>query len=138
MEDFEDDDNKPIDKDSSHNDDFEDDDNKPTDEDNLNSDDLNSISSEEDILKQIDRKLTLKYMKEVKTSRTYIFGLDNYIKNKNDRNDFVKSIKKTLGTSVVEKKDGDTTSYGFAGDHIKYIYEYIVKKNICPINEIKK
>lgn len=94
--------------------------------------------NEESILKQIDRKLTLKFMKEVKTSRTYIFGLDNYIKVKEDRNEFIKNLKKSLGTSVIEKEAESGQAYGFAGDHVKYIYEYIVKKNICPIHEIKK
>ena len=51
---------------------------------------LDEIKNEESILKQIDRKLALKFMKEVKTSRTYIFGLDNYIKVKEDRNNFIK------------------------------------------------
>lgn len=96
------------------------------------------IENEENILKQIDRKLTLKYMKEIKTSRTYIFGLDNYIKVKEDLNDFIKKLKKSLGTSVIVKEAESGQAYGFAGDHVKYIYDYIVKKNICPIHEIKK
>lgn len=93
---------------------------------------------DDDILKQIDKKIIIKYMKEVRTSRTYIFGIHNYIRTKEERDKFVKHIKKSLGTSVIEKNDGDGVVYGFAGEHIKYIYDYIVKNNICPINEIKK
>lgn len=99
---------------------------------------FNNTQNEENILKQIDRKITLKFMKEVKTSRTYIFGLDNYIKIKEDKNNFIKNLKKSLGTSVIEKETNIGKAYGFAGDHMKYIYDYIVKKNICPIHEIKK
>jgi len=99
---------------------------------------LSETQNEKSLLKQIDRKLTLKFMKEIKTSRTYIFGLDNYIKVKEERNDFIKCLKKSLGTSVIEKEAEFGQAYGFAGDHVKYICEYIVKKNICPEYEIKK
>jgi hypothetical protein len=97
-----------------------------------------NMDEEENILKQIDRKIILKFMKEVKTSRTYIFGLDNYIKTKEEKNEFIKHLKKALGTSFIEKDSDDGKAYGFAGDHINYIYSYIIKKNICPKNEIKK
>lgn len=103
-----------------------------------NEDDFDSNQNEQNILKQIDRKIVIKYMKEVKTSRTYIFGLNNYIKTKKDIEEFIKNIKKSLGTSVIEKEGETGPAYGFAGDHVKYLYDYIVKKKICPINEIKK
>jgi hypothetical protein len=110
---------------------------------NNNQNDSNSDSDTEtnnkDILKQIDKKLVIKYMKEIKTSRTYIYGLYNYIKTKEETKEFIKKIKKALGTSVFEKMDDDNNMiYGFAGDHTKYIYDYIVKNNITPISEIKK
>ena len=98
-----------------------------------------TVDTSVDILKQIDKKIILKYMKEVKTSRTYIFGLHNYIQTKDKITDFVKNIKKSLGTSVIEKKDTDGNMvYGFAGDHMKYINELLIKKNICLQSDIKK
>ncbi len=112
--------------------------NTSKDDPDSNEDLIPSNEDEDSILKQIDRKIVLKFMKEVRTSRTYVFGLENYLKTKQDRDEFVKYIKKSLGTSVIEKEGETGPAYGFAGDHIKYIYDYIVKKNICPINEIKK
>ena len=111
-------------------------------EENISNKDIDTDSESEnetDILKQIDKKLVIKYMKEIKTSRTYIYGLYNYIKTKEDTKEFLKKIKKALGTSVVEKIDEDNNIiYGFAGDHTKYIYDYIIKNNITPISEIRK
>ena len=47
--------------------------------------------TENTILKQIDRKIIIKYLKEGKTSRTYVFGLDDFIK-KEDIENFMKKV----------------------------------------------
>lgn len=106
--------------------------------DNFSAENLNIYNPSDNILKQIDKKIVLKFMKEVKTSRTYIFGLDDYIRTKEDRDDFLKNLKKSLGTSIIERHDNNQNVYGFAGDHVKKIYECIVKKKICPVREIIK
>jgi translation initiation factor 1 (eIF-1/SUI1) len=110
------------------------------DESEINSNKNEEITEDsKDILKEIDKNIKIKYMKEVKTSRTYIFGLNNYIESTEKINEFIKSIKKLLGTSMIEKKDNlDNNVYGFAGDHVKFISEYLIKKNICTQNDIKK
>ena len=124
-----------IDSDADDSDNSDNSDNEINNEEDI---DIEKIQSETSILAQIDRKLSLKFLKEGKTSRTYISGLDSYIKNVDELNNFVKTLQKTIGTSLLKKTVDDKLVFGFGGDHIRTIYEYIIKKNICPIHEIKK
>ncbi len=104
-------------------------------------DDFNAdhTTKQSNILAKIDRKIIIKFMKEGKTSRTYIFGLDQYIYNKDDILKFIKPLQKSIGTSLIEKLDEDNKLvFGFGGNHIQVLYDAIIKKNICPKNEIKK
>lgn len=101
--------------------------------------DFNKEETETNILNQIDRKLIIKYMKEGKSSRTYIYGLSSYIDSEDQIMNHAKKIQKSLGTSILKRHDDDNKIIiGFGGEHIRTIYEYIIKNNICPINEIKK
>ena len=51
----------------------------------------------------------------------------------------MKKMQKTIGTSMMKKNDDDgKIVYGFGGEHIKIIYDYILKNNICSVTEIKK
>jgi len=94
---------------------------------------------EENLLKQIDRKIIIKFLKEGKTSRTYIFGIDGFIKSQQEIDTFIKKLQKTLGTSLITKQsDTNTPVYGFGGDHIRTIYDFILKNKICNALDIKK
>ncbi len=107
--------------------------------DNFDDFNVDHTTQQTNLLAQIDRKIIIKFMKEGKTSRTYIFGLDQYIVNKDEILKFIKPLQKSLGTSMIEKTDEDNKLViGFGGNHIQPIYDAIIKKNICPKNEIKK
>ena len=93
---------------------------------------------EENLLTKIDQKIILKFMREGKTSRTYIIGIHNYFKKEEELNTFIKSLKKKLGTSLFEKTVDYISHYGFAGNHIDKIYEELIKNNIAKKHEIKK
>jgi hypothetical protein len=98
----------------------------------------NDISITENLLSQIDRKLILKYMKEGKSSRTYILGLEGYLKQ-DEQLTLMKDIQKKLGTSLLKKMTEDNKPiFGLGGDHVNTIYDYIIKKKIAPKGEIKK
>lgn len=97
------------------------------------------LEDSKDILKEIDKHIKIKYMKEGRSSRTYIYGLNNYIESTKKIKEFIQNIKKLLGTSSIEQKDNANNSVcGFAGDHVKFINEYLIKNNICTQNDIKK
>jgi len=109
-----------------------------SDNDGDNDDNLNYEDEQDNIITEIDKKIIIKYMKEIKTSRTYIYGLESYVK-KEDITNFIKTLQKSLGTSSLKKQDDNNNNiYGFAGDHIDTIYNYIIKKKICSKKDIVK
>jgi hypothetical protein len=91
-----------------------------------------------DVMAEIDRKITLRHLKEKKTSRTYIDGLYYYLTEDEIQN-HVKTLQKMLATSMIEKTNDEGKKYfGFSGSHIKAIYDYLVEAKICPSKEIKR
>jgi len=101
-------------------------------------DNLNYEDEQDNVITEIDKKIIIKFMKEIKTSRTYIHGLESYVKQEDIPN-FIKTLQKSLGTSSLKKQDDDNNNiYGFAGDHIETIYDYIIKKKICSKKDVVK
>jgi two-component SAPR family response regulator len=97
-----------------------------------------NMDSQQDILKQIDRKIIVKYMKEGKNTKTYIYGLDYYMKPEAHQQ-FCKDLqKKKLGTSMIKRVEDDKTIYAFGGDHCDKIILELINTKIIPKNEIKK
>jgi len=97
-----------------------------------------NMDSQQDILKQIDRKIIVKYMKEGKNTKTYIYGLDYYMKPEAHQQ-FCKDLqKKKLGTSMIKRVEDDKTVYAFGGDHCDKIVQELINTKIIPKNEIKK
>lgn len=119
---------------------------QPTDNKDVESDDdsnsnsnCNSDSEQEtDLLKKIDQKIIIKYMREGKTSRTYMIGVHNYFKKEEDLTTYMKNLQKKLGTSFLKKMVDDIPHFGFAGEHIDKIYEELLKNKIAKKHEIKK
>lgn len=77
---------------------------------------ISTLKTENTILNDIDKKITLKFFKEKKTSRTYIEGLEDFI-NQKEIIKLVTSLKKKLGTGMLEKDIDNKKVYGFQGDH---------------------
>ncbi len=97
-----------------------------------------NMDSQQDILKQIDRKIIVKYMKEGKNTKTYIYGLDYYMKPEAHQQ-FCKDLqKKKLGTSMIKRVEDNKTIYSFGGDHCDKIIQELINTKIIPKNEIKK
>jgi hypothetical protein len=88
------------------------------------------------ILDQIDRKIRIKYIKDGKSSRTYIYGISSYIENEEEIMKLMKKIQKSLGTSIIKSYIDGKIIIGFGGNHIDSIYDYFTKNNLCNINEI--
>lgn len=105
----------------------------------FNKDDDFDENTDTNILEQIDRKLIIKYMKEGRASRTYVYGLMSYINSEEDIMKHMKKLQKSMGTSLFKTYDDKKKIIiGLGGEHIRTIYEYIIKNNICPENEISK
>jgi len=128
-----------IDSDSESISEIQDEHNNTDNNDNDNNDNIdNSDNGNDNLLTQIDRKVILKCMKEGKNTKTYIIGLEGYLKD-SDQISFVKEIQKKLGTSMLKKMTEDKKPiYGLGGDHINSIFEFLIKKNIVKSSEIKR
>lgn len=103
-------------------------------ESNKQNDDI-ELDNKQDLLSQLDKKIIIKYHKEGRNSRTYILGLDYYF-NAEKQNEFVKTLKKKLGTSAIKNIIDNSTVHGFGGDHVNTLYDYFVK--IIPKDKIKR
>ena len=108
---------------------------KKSDISDINETELEHTQNSNNILKSIDRNLSIKYIKNGKNSRTYLTGIKSYITENDKLEEFVKKLKKQLGSGGLIDKQENVVS--FQGDHTHIIYEYIVKNNICPKDEIK-
>ena len=96
--------------------------------------DFDDTQNSNNILNSIDRNLSIKYIKIGRNSRTYLTGIKSYITENDKLQEFVKKLKKQLGSGGLIDKEENVVS--FQGDHTHKIYEYIIKNNICPKHEI--
>ena len=107
------------------------------------------MDSTEEIFRQIDKRITIRFLKEKRTTRTYIEGLEDFI-SEDQINELIKKIKK-LGTSYLKRTDEDTeddkktktkkssTSYiahGFNGDHKTKIIKFLMEDYKIPKDKI--
>jgi len=80
-------------------------------------------------LDEIDKKIILKFIKEKKTNRTYIYGLHLFIPEKEKRDEICSSIKKELGAgSNIKINENNIEEYGFQGNHIEKIKIFLINK----------
>ncbi len=99
--------------------------------------DINDEINNKFILSEIDKKIIIKFIKEKKTSRTYIFGLEDFVNDINDRKKFMTDIKKLLGTAGIFKKENNMHEcIGFNGNHIQSIREFIMYRFKIPSDKI--
>lgn len=88
------------------------------------------------ILYEVDKQITLKYKKEKKSSRTYIYGLEDFMEQK-EIEKICKLLKKNLGTGLHITEEEGKNIYGFQGNFIDKISEFLISKGIDS-SKIKK
>lgn len=96
--------------------------------------DINNIGNTLDQFRDIDSKITLRLIKEKKTSRTYIEGLEKFM-SLEEIAKLISKMKKQLGTGSVEKEIQENKKtikiYGFGGDHRETIKEELINLAIA-------
>jgi len=98
---------------------------------------LSGEKKEDVTLLEIDKQIQLRFMKEKRTSRTYIRGLADFLDNEK-LTKFVTSLKKRLGTGMIECEQDGKIAFGFQGDHRSRIEEIIVSELQISKTKIKK
>lgn len=104
-----------------------------------NSDDDNVVNNQQindnNNLQNIDKNVTIRYIKEGKAARTYIDGLEYFVTDLNDINIIVKDIQKKLSTGYFKNKE--TNNHGFNGEHKLKIEKILINSYNIPKNKIK-
>jgi translation initiation factor 1 (eIF-1/SUI1) len=82
--------------------------------------DVNNIGGTFNQFEELDKKITIKLLKEKRTSRTYIEGLDKFF-DTTAVEKICSNLKKQLGTGFVERDIQENHKtikiFGFNGDH---------------------
>lgn len=97
---------------------------------NLKSNDSNAIA-------EIDKHIEIKFLKEGRRNKTYIYGLSDYIENEKELKKCVEKIQKKLGTSVIEEEKDGKKYYGFGGDHVNVLKTYAINELKISKDKIK-
>jgi hypothetical protein len=132
---------KEVNWDSSDDDNDNDDDantNTTTETDSENEEDQKENKSKT-ILKQIDCKVDIFYLKIEgdRKARTYISGLQTFIKDPNEETKIVKSIQKTLSTGYYKRINEDHSyHHGFNGDYKLRIKNLLITLYNIPKDKI--
>ncbi len=98
--------------------------------------DISTLGQKSNLFVQLDKHVTLKFLKEVKTSRTYIGGLGDFMTNEQIEI-FTKQLKKKLGAGMNTKLVNGKTEYGFQGNHIDSIKKILLSETEIPEEKIK-
>ena len=107
----------------------------------MDADALLDVGKKKDIssvIVEIDKHIRLRFLKEKKTNRTYILGLDDFIPDSKKLADYVKHIQKTLSTGMTEKDEDGKKVFGFQGDHRTKIEQLLMSELNIPKTKIRK
>jgi hypothetical protein len=97
----------------------------------------NDKIKEKELFDNIDKKLTLRFEKQKKTTRTLITGL-YYFFDKDEIKKFINSMKKRLGTGGIEVLlENGTTEIGFNGNHILTLKKIFIDEFKIDKDKIK-
>jgi translation initiation factor 1 (eIF-1/SUI1) len=84
-----------------------------------------------------DKKIEFKIIKEKKSSKTYIFNLNKYIKDPAQLDTVLKTLKKSLGTSCTARDTEFGYGYGFGGDFSQKIKRYLIDNGYVNKEDFK-
>lgn len=83
----------------------------------------------------LDKKIEMKYIKDGRSHRTFVFNLELYIKDKTVLDNLINKMKKSFGTQCAYKETEFGFAYGFAGDLSSRIKQYLLdSKHVIPAN----
>ena len=85
----------------------------------------------------VDKKIEMKYIKDGRAYRTFIFNLELYIKEKHALENLINKMKRSFGTSCAYKETEFGFAYGFAGDLSVKIKQYLIETCKLPSENFK-
>lgn len=103
---------------------------------------IGNKSNSSNVIAEIDKHIEIRFLKEGRRNKTYVYGLIDYIggeekdKNKNLQK-FVEKLQKRLGTSMLEEEKDGKKSYAFGGDHVNTIKTIVMSELKVPKEKVK-
>lgn len=97
---------------------------------NAKSNSLNAIA-------EIDKHIEIKFLKEGRRNKTYIYGLSDYIDGEKELQKCIEKLQKRLGTSLIEEEKDGKKFYGFGGDHVNILKKFAIDELKIPKDKIK-
>ena len=98
----------------------------------------NSKSNDSNLIAEIDKHIEIKFIKEGRRNKTYIYGLGDYIEG-GDKEliKYVEKLQKRLGTNLIKEEKDGKKFYAFGGDHVNVIKKYIIDDLKVSTDKIK-
>lgn len=93
---------------------------------------------QQNILDEYDKKVILKFKKIKNKNKTYVYGIDKILIEKDKLENFLKKIKKKLGCGGILGIDEEKNTYiEFMGDHRDKIKNILIEENIISGDKIE-
>jgi|WetSurMetagenome_2_1015567.scaffolds.fasta_scaffold254783_1 translation initiation factor 1 (eIF-1/SUI1) len=84
-----------------------------------------------------DKKIEFRMIREKKSTKTYVYNLEKYIKDEAELQKLSKSLMKSLGTSCTLKDTNFGKGYGFSGDFAQRIKTYLIDNKYVTKDDFK-
>lgn len=98
----------------------------------------NTKSNDSNLIAEIDKHIEIRFLKEGRRNKTYIFGLCDYIEGgEKELKKCVEKLQKKLGTSLLEEEKDGKKYYGFGGDHVNTLKSYVINDLKVPKDKVK-
>lgn len=88
------------------------------------------------ILTNLDKHVEIRFLKEKRTSRTYLIGLEDFVDEK-QLDKVVKKMQTKLATGLKTGEVDGKKTFGFNGDHVKFMKKYLVDELKIPSDKIQ-
>lgn len=88
------------------------------------------------IMAEIDKHIEIRFLKEGRRNKTYLYGFCDYVEEKNLKK-IIEKIQKNLGTSVKEEEKDGKKFYAFGGDHVSTLKKIMLNEFKIPQDKIK-
>jgi hypothetical protein len=98
----------------------------------------NAKSSNSSLMAEIDKHIEIKFLKEGRRNKTYIYGLGDYVEGgEKELKKCIEKLQKKLGTSVLEEEKDNKKYYGFGGDHVNTLKTFVLNDLKVPKDKVK-
>lgn len=98
----------------------------------------NAKSNNSSLIAEIDKHIEIKFLKEGRRNKTYIYGISDYVEGgEKELKKCIEKLQKKLGTSVLEEEKDGKKYYGFGGDHVNVLKTFVLNDLKVPKDKVK-